>query len=244
MWLLCCEQHPWDPPHCPVIVPTGLRGTTDWSISYPTSLQRERDLALNKALCGKTNDIGLVLDYTFHKPHSHFCKQFTIMRCISVWFLVCVTIQQDHNCICIFSTLKKKKKIFFKGYWWSSITYVPVTLNSVILYLQQQHNNCMAEDECQKFCVIQTSKDTFFIRKAHLVHHYSKVRGKTCFPQKSLGLNCFISTCLSFLLSSFYQNLTQNFGLVMCEYVLHEKVPIFLNQYTQLNTTALDFNRK
>lgn len=114
MWLLCCEQHPWDPPHCPVIVPTGLRGTTDWSISYPTSLQRERDLALNKALCGKTNDIGLVLDHTFHKPHSHFCKQFTIMRCISVWFLVCVTIQQDHNCICIFSTLKKKKKDIFQ----------------------------------------------------------------------------------------------------------------------------------
>lgn len=143
MWLLCCEQHPWDPPHCPVIVPTGLRGTTDWSISYPTSLQKERDLALNKALCGKTNDIGLVLDHTFHKPHSHFCKQFTIMRCISVWFLVCVTIQQDHNCICIFSTLKKKKKRYF-----SKATGDPPSLmslsHSTVLYCIYNSNTTIA----------------------------------------------------------------------------------------------------
>lgn len=128
----------------PSCSPTGLRGTTDWFNKLPYII------AERKGSCPKQSSVwqklmiqNLCWQWPSHKPHSHFFKQFTIMRCLSVWFWVCVTVQQDHNCIYIFLMLKIKKT-FFKGYWWFSITYVPDILNKVF-YCIYSYNTAIAQ---------------------------------------------------------------------------------------------------
>lgn len=98
----------------------------DWSTSHLPSFQGERGLALNNTMCGKAHDTELVLEVAIRKT-SLSALQTDYSHKTHLWFWVHETLQQGHNCCCVFLMLKNDIYFrFFSKASGDSPAHVPV----------------------------------------------------------------------------------------------------------------------